>query len=166
MPLLGKTLDMPDAWPSGSGGTGYLNPGTSGRKTFRGRVQTDVINHRPDLVIVAGGINDTASTPAAIGAEAGLLFDAILTGLPHVTLVVVGPFWPNEGPTAAVLALRDAIKAQAEARELLFIDPLAQRWITAANKAVFTGVDGTHPTVLGHKHLAQMLAANLQQTSR
>jgi lysophospholipase L1-like esterase len=57
-------------------------------------VTNDVINLNPDIVIVAGGINDSSGyTAAAIQTEAAALFAAIQAGVPNVTIIVVSPSW-------------------------------------------------------------------------
>jgi lysophospholipase L1-like esterase len=115
-----------DVWKSGVGGTGYLNAGTGGRTTFRGRVAADVIAYAPDVVIVAGGINDTSSSQAAVQAEAALLFAQIRAGLPSALLVVVSPFWRNgvETFTSALLGVRDGVKAAAVEAGAVYLDVL------------------------------------------
>src|SRR5262249_3267572 len=92
-----------EVWSSGVGGTGYLNPGPVGRVRFRDRVQTDVIANSPDIVIVAGGLNDNFYPPAAVQAEAEALYDTISTNLPSTKLVVAGPWWPGGSPSQAIL---------------------------------------------------------------
>lgn len=166
-----RLLDWWDAWASGVGSTGYVEPGTTGKVKFRDRVQADVIDHAPDVVVVAGGINDRLHPPSSVGTEAGLLFDAIISGVPAVELLVVGPWWPNGSPPADILAVRDAIKAKATARGLLFVDPIAEGWITgngnagapngSGNADVYISSDGTHPTPAGHRYLGRRLAARI-----
>ena len=66
---------------SAGGGTGYLADNSGTRETMRGRLQTAVIDHAPDVVLVAGGLNDWAVyTGAAIAAEAALLYAEISGG--------------------------------------------------------------------------------------
>ncbi len=164
-----------EVWSSGVGGTGYLNPGPAGRVKFRDRVQTDVIAHNPDIVLVAGGINDVSDSPASLRIEAEALYDTILTNLPSAKLVVVGPWWPRGNPPQFVLDARDAFKAAAASRGLEFIDPLVATnasqtnigWITGTGNAgnptgdgnadSYISSDGTHPTDLGHQYLALRL---------
>jgi GDSL-like Lipase/Acylhydrolase family len=80
---MAEALGWYDVAQSGVGSTGYLAPGTGGKVKFRDRVTNDVINLNPDIVIVAGGINDSSSyTAAAIQTEAAALFAAIQAGVP------------------------------------------------------------------------------------
>jgi lysophospholipase L1-like esterase len=121
---LGRILDW-DITHVGLGGTGYLNPGASVK--FRSRVQNDVIDSGADVVIVAGGLNDSSGyTASAIQTEAGLLFAAIRAGLPNARLIVVAPFWSHgvETYTVGLLDTRDAIKTAALATNALWVDLL------------------------------------------
>lgn len=170
---LGEYMGWVDTWRSGSGGTGYLAPGPPDRKKFRDRVQTDVIDQAPNVVLIAGGLNDHGDYSAsAIGTEAGLLYDQILTGLPTVELVIVGPWWPSGSPVPTLLAARDALKAEADERDLYFIDPVAEQWITGTgrvdapngtgNADIYISADGVHPTTAGHRYLARRLAGHMR----
>ena len=168
-----------DVWISGVGGTGYINSGTPGRVKFIDRVNSDVIAHHPDIVIVAGGIND-GFYPAEIGAAAGSLYDTILTNLPSSKLIVVGNWWPRGNPPQAVLDVRDALKNAALSRGVDFIDPIVATnasqinagWITGTgntgqsrgdgNADLYIGPDTTHPTDLGHQYLAACVAEHLK----
>jgi lysophospholipase L1-like esterase len=190
---LGLRLGWQDIWASGSGGTGYLNPGPagSGREAFAGRLQQDVLQYRPDVVIVAGGFNDVPAYPAdAIGAQASHVLQTIRTQLPHTTLIVLGPWGAGGTVPSALAAARDAIQTAAAPYADLFIDlftgqsyrygqplgPATGRWITGTGNAgqphgdgnadQYIAADGVHPTLAGHAYLGQrladaLLAANL-----
>ena len=96
---MAKLLGWRDVWATGLGGTGYLATGAFVK--FRDRVVADVINQSPDIVVVAGGINDTAFTKAQIQTEAGLLYAQIRAALPNVKLIAVGPWVPSGSPASA-----------------------------------------------------------------
>jgi lysophospholipase L1-like esterase len=169
-----------EIWNSGAGGTGYVNPGPAGRVAFGDRLQSDVVAFSPDIVIVAGGLNDTPYPADSVGTAAGALYDAISTNLPSAKLVVVGPWFPTGYPSQAILDVRDAIQAAAHIRGLLFVDPIVSTntsqvnvgWITGTgrigdphydgNADTFISSDGNHPTDLGHQYLAQKLASYLK----
>lgn len=112
-----------DVWKSGVGSTGYLAaPG--GKITFRQRLSTDVFPFSPDVVIVAGGLNDTAFTLAQMQTEAALLFAALQAGLPNATIIVFSPFYKAGAGsiTQVVMNAHDGIKAAASAAGLPFVD--------------------------------------------
>jgi lysophospholipase L1-like esterase len=154
---------------SGLGATGYLNPGTGSKVKFADRLTKDVYNRNPDIVFVAGGINDHASyTEAAIQAEALAVFEAIKTNLPHARIYTMGPFWSNGSPTSTVTDCRDAIEAAASSAGIPFIDNIDETWITGSgrvgsttgtgNADLYTGTDNTHPSQAGHNYYAYRLA--------
>jgi lysophospholipase L1-like esterase len=180
---LGKLLGYRDIQASGSGGTGYLNPNAGlGRVKFRDRVQTDMIARQADLNVVFGGYNDQgAYTAAAIGTEAGLLYDAILTGVPGSPLVVVGLYRANGSPDQTALDVNAEIKAVALTKAERFVDLIVATSAGANALGFMTGTgregtttnggvsdyyvssDGTHPTKAGYLALASYVAADLAQ---
>lgn len=115
-----------DVWPSAAGGTGYL-AAPDNKRTFRQRIAADVYAYSPDIVIIAGGRNDTSFSAAAVGAEAQLLFADIRANLPNALLIVTSPFW-QAGPQSyngnTLLAMRDAIRTAATNNGALFVDVL------------------------------------------
>ena len=93
-------LGWTDAWASGVGGTGYVNPGPPGQVAFINRVDHDVISYAPSVVLVAGGTNDHAYAPTDVQAAAAALYQRIADGLPAATVYVMGP-WCAKGPAPA-----------------------------------------------------------------
>ncbi len=91
------------ARPSAVGVTGIVNDygWLDGRKKFRDRVFEDVIAFDPNVVVIAGGTNnslqvaDGTVTPSQYRAEYDLLIEAIETGLPAAKIVALGPFLPR-----------------------------------------------------------------------
>jgi lysophospholipase L1-like esterase len=177
---LGKLLGW-DCWASGLGTTGYLV--TTGGVKFRDRVQTDIIDKVPDIVLVAGGANDIgAFTAAQVQAEAILLYAAIRAGLPNVKLIAVGPWRANGSPTANDLAMRDAISAaiSVDTGPHLFVDNFGgetntgvstKTWITGTGKVgTPTGSgnadlnvhsDGVHFSQAGSEYIGRRLAQGI-----
>lgn len=120
-------MGWPDTWGAGVGGSGFLNPGQG--TTFRSRVAADITANNPDIVIVAGGHNDTSYTTAAVQAEASLLFAAIKAGSPNAKLIVVGPMGAANAQ-GTYPALQAAIFAAAAGIADLIIDTLTPNWFT------------------------------------
>lgn len=114
---MGRLLGWRDLWASGSGGTGYVATGVAGRVKFRDRIQSDVIDHEPDVVVWAGGINDPTGAPATVGSEAQLCYEAVAAALPNTVQIVLSPFWRGGPETfpSGLLEVRDAIRAAAAA---------------------------------------------------
>lgn len=143
-------MGWPDTWQAGVGGSGYLATGQGAK--FRDRVVSDVTANAPDLVIVAGGHNDTGFTTAAVQTEAALLYDAIKAGSPKAKLIVVGPMGAaNAQGTYA--AMQSAIFAAAASKADLTINTLAPNWFTGngfigTNRAVVDAVTTNGSTTI------------------
>ncbi|HEV7924139.1 MAG TPA: SGNH/GDSL hydrolase family protein [Verrucomicrobiae bacterium] len=158
-----------DVWPSGSGGTGYIANNSGISENFQGRVQSDVITNNPDIVMVAGGINDLGYPSNQLYSAASQLYSTLKQSLPAATILVVGPWWPRSIPIDTnMMAGASAIQAAAANAGLAFIQPAGNNpnpWITgyysvpgSGNAVNFISSDGTHPTVAGHAFLAANLA--------
>src|SRR5262249_36638011 len=120
-----------DVWASGVGSTGYISSGTTGRTNFQGRVMADVVANRPDYVLVAGGIDDTANSSNCVYVAATKLYFTIKTNLPATKIFVVGPWWPRSPVDANGLRTMYAISnACVRAGVTQFIDNLSDPWIT------------------------------------
>lgn len=183
----GRLLGYNDVWASGAGGTGYLNPGGSGRVKFRDRLSTDVLAYSPDVVVVAGGRNDTALNNAtvypggagtaltAFATEAAALFSAIRTGLPSAKVFAIGPWASSTANNTATadggnfVGIGAAIETAVEAINGVYIDNLGGAWLTGSgrvgatagdgNADIYVGTDGAHPVQAGHDYLARRVAA-------
>lgn len=169
-PLAGYGLGHDDSWASGSGSTGYLAVGgVAGKVTFRSRAQNDVLRWNPEVIVVAGGLNDGAFTAAQLTAEAGLLFAMLKGGAPDAQIVVLSPFWPNSLTIATILPVAAAIQAAALTARLPYVDMLTDPWITGSGKVgatngtgnadIYISSDGAHPSPAGHVYIAGRLAA-------
>lgn len=148
---------------SGIGGTGYFANNSGTKKNLLERLQTDVIDLAPDVIIHMNGLNDTGE---GIETNAGTVFDAISTALPNTIQIVFGPFQPR---SIDVEARRAAIQSACSARGLLFIDNVTLDEITGTgfqstpvrdgNSDIViggdVGTDPTHPTLYGHRYLAK-----------
>jgi len=162
-------LGWRDVYNCGLGGTGYLNSGTGGQTTFRGRVANDIIDAVPDWVFVEGGYNDTGSSSSAITAEAALLFAQIRTALPSCKLVVLSPL-ASSNTIASLQTVRDAVFAGAVGYADLTIDMISSTnpWIFGTGKSgattgngnadIYVNTDGVHYTRLGYQYAGHRVA--------
>lgn len=129
-----------DVWPSGVGGTGYLATAGGAAPKYRDRVEHDIVQYAPDVVLVSGSVNDDAFTAAQVGAEATLLYSALRSALPDALIVAATTATGGVGRCSAnKLATKDSLKAQAEAEGVLWIDPLE----TPICFATGTAISGT-----------------------
>jgi lysophospholipase L1-like esterase len=161
-----------DAWPSGVGGTGIINDagGSYGRVKFRDRVYWDVIRLEPDVVVIAGGLNDRflvangTVTPSQYLEEYEALIADIKTGLPEAKIVVLGPFCPGTPSSyTGMEQIRDLNQAAARAAGVPFIDVF---YFTDANRSRYVSVDGFHLNDAGYEYLGKKLGADLARVLR
>ena len=124
-----------------------------------------VHEHRPDLVIIQGSINDRAQGVAGYRDAVNAAWDTLAATYPQATIVVLGPA-PHELPVGAATARIDTdLSALAAARGWWYISPIAQEWITAQNylDVIDVEVGRKHPSTNGHRYLAERLAAALDE---
>jgi lysophospholipase L1-like esterase len=129
--LLGWTIPL----NSTDGGTGFITAGSG--QPFTARV-ADIVAANPDVVVVAGGINDPLS-----GLQTGVttVLQGIRTGLPNAPIFVVGPWCPPGSPYSAQVAKYAAIQAAAAAVSgCTFIDPRTW-WTGTGNSGSRTVID-------------------------
>ncbi|MQY03268.1 SGNH/GDSL hydrolase family protein [Actinomadura macrotermitis] len=153
----------------GRGGTGFVATGLRGQ-TFGAMFESQLgWRPAPDLLVVSGGHNDARYPAARAGAGARELLGRAGQRWPGTRQVLIGPLWGNERPSAAVLAVRDALRGVAGELRVPFVDPIAERWITGdhrdgtGNARRYIKPDGVHPTVPGHRYLASRLAQDLRR---
>lgn len=142
----------------GRGGSGYLQTGPGeGAGPFSARLQA-AIDAAPDVLIVAGGINDAAVfSTDEIAAAATEQLTALQSALPNTRIVVVGPFYPTAPAPQEWVDADAAIAGVAASLGLPYVQTLP--WFEGG--AVEIGEDGTHPTDAGHAVLAQRIAEAL-----
>ena len=166
-----RFLGWDDAWLSGVGGTGYIN--APGKKfNFGTRFEVDVVAYHPNVLVIAGGINDSGFPPAQLGNAASKLFDRIQKELPDTVVFVLGPWNPRSAISPAINAV---LKAAASGRpNFHWVPNYDDHWITGTgrkgaakgdgNSDFVIGGDGTHPTPEGNRYLAERFAAYVRKT--
>lgn len=167
--LLGKRLGWRDVWNLSVGGTGYLNPGTSGFHTFGQRVP-QALALSPDIVVLMGSTNDVNHSASAVTAEVLATLRAIRAGT-RVPIVVVGVPSINVTGAAATEAAVAAGVAQAS-DPLTFFVPISGAsppWVLGswnnasgvpagtANGGLYVAADNVHPPEMGFDYYAQRI---------
>lgn len=176
--LMGRVLAGVDAdvRAIALGGTGYQNAGTTGLNTMGSATRiADLLAHDPDLVIFAGGVNDSVSGEQAAALAA---FQAARTALPTVPIIALGSFLNVAATLSTLLSVEAAIKAavlQAADSNLYFVPVLSDvdPWLFGSGKVGATngtgnsdwaiGTDGVHPPNAGHKWIAHRAARAVRQ---
>ena len=166
VPIAGREAGL-DAWPSGVGATGIINGGggSYGKVKFRDRVPSDVIALKPDVVVIAGGINDRflvangTVTPSQYLEEYAALIADIRTGLPEAKIVVLGPFCHGTPSSyTGMTQIRDLNQSAAQAAGVPFIDVF---YFTDAMTSSYVSADGGHLNDAGYEYLGKKLGADL-----
>jgi lysophospholipase L1-like esterase len=157
-----------DARVNASGSSGYLTDGNGGR--FSSRI-AELINHQPDIFVISGGYNDSASTPADVAAEFVALVTTVRAALTNCVVVAVGP-WAHEisstHPTLARIRINKALRDKASELDVPFVAPIEWPVITGEQSVAGSGnaptliTDGSvHPTAEGYEVIGRWVAGQI-----
>jgi hypothetical protein len=153
--LLGESLDW-EVRTEAVAGSGYLNAG-SGRP-FGARVSA-VVQHSPDVVIVAGGVADLGAYPIGrIVAAADDVVTRLARQSPDAQLVLVSPF-SNGEPGPLTERLSEQLRQIAWLNDAAYVD--ATRW--SANGNGLFGAEVDQPTDLGQGVMADRMERALTE---
>lgn len=169
-PIAALMLGWRDAWVSGVGATGYISA-PSPKLNFIQRFDSDIKPYNPDVIVIAGGINDSGYSDDEIKTAAGRFFDKIQSELPDVAVFVLGPWNPRSAIRPGV---NSAIKSAAAGRKhFLWVPNYDDSWITGTgyvghpagdgNSDIYTSSDGTHPSTDGIFYLATRFATSIKK---
>ncbi len=150
-----RRMGWGDFYKSGVGSTGYL-AAPSPRLKLRDRLATDVFPFRPEVIVIAAGINDELP---GLQQEASATFDAIRVALPDTIVIVVGPWNPRGGQVEKAAAIRAAVGTRTNFH---FVDNVGEGWQSGTRDG-FVGPDGVHPTQAGHDRIGMLLSAALMR---
>jgi lysophospholipase L1-like esterase len=139
-------------------GTGYMNPGWT-HQTIGSQVDA-AVRQKPQVVVIAGGHNDSHWAATTTSKEAVQVIDGLHAALPDAVIVIIAPIWQDGSPPTRCLVLRDALRREAKAIGAVFVDPLSDRWFAGTSHR-FIGPDGLHPTNAGHAWMATRILADL-----
>lgn len=147
------------------GGTGYLNGGPyGGNQSYQVQAGSAIVADA-NLYVVEGALNDWSliyvdktATLDDLKAAAGALYERLADEEGTDNVVVVGPSWPYESEDPGIVEVNDALKAEAEAAGLAYVDALEENWINTENNDEYIGPDMVHPNDLGHTYLGRKFA--------
>lgn len=159
---VGKLLGWNVPVVTSDGGTGYITAGNGQPFTNR---YGDVVAASPDVVIVAGGINDPLT---GLQSGATTVLQGLRNGLPNAPIFVIGPWCPPGSPYSAQTDKYAAIRAAAASVPgCTFIDP--HTWFTGTgntsnlkgdgNSDIYIQSDNTHPNPAGDNYLSARVAS-------
>ncbi|NKY69829.1 SGNH/GDSL hydrolase family protein [Rhodococcus opacus] len=144
---------------SGQGGSGYVNAG-SAKTVFPGEAAR-IVKSEDQIVVVFGSRNDTRQDIEAVRSAARATYSQIKVNAPNAKLIVIAPPSVNENVPRDIIALRDALKREADAAGAVFVDPIAEGWFFG-DKAGLIGSDGLHPTDEGHAYMAGLIQPHIE----
>jgi lysophospholipase L1-like esterase len=143
----------------GVGGSGYVAPGPE--QPFAGRIRP-ALDAEPDVVVVQGSINDTATDVATLAAAAMRTLERLAReAAPGTRFLVLGASHTPGTTAEAVDGINAAVAAAAASAGLMFVDPAAENWTDPADPAIWA--DPWHPNDLGHQRVADRLAPLLRE---
>jgi lysophospholipase L1-like esterase len=108
------------------------------------------------VTVLFGSRNDADEDLSEVTANAAQTIATIQRSAPASAVVVVGPVWDDGDVPASALAVRDIVKAAADAADVTFVDPLAEGWF--AQQTGLIAADGISPNDAGHAYLAERIA--------
>lgn len=146
----------------GAPGTGYLNPGPHGAGAYQTRLAALAVPVAPQVVLVQSGRNDLAWAADTVQSAAVATLRRIRARWPQTRIVVLGAIPAAAAVPAALARLQAAFAAAAQAAGSVFIDPIAEHWITASNQASVAGPVPAHPGNDGYRYLAHRLVDDLR----
>jgi lysophospholipase L1-like esterase len=114
------------------------------------------ITRTPDLVFFSMGYNDAAvGRTEQLKENIRLSYKRVRELCPAALVINIGPATPL-GRVGIITTIRQAEIEVCEDLNIPFID--VDDWVSAANKSMYTGGDGVHPTDAGHAYLGVRIA--------
>lgn len=128
----------------------------------------------PDVIYIAGSLNDGGLTAATLKADTLALISALRGALPSVPIIVQGPFGGRLNVSANMLAVEDGMsQAVSQFGDGLTVFVPTMRipnpWLfgtgyqgtenASGNSDLMIGPDQTHPTIYGSEVLGRLMAA-------
>jgi len=141
----------------------YIDRGISGQTTGQMlvRFREDVINLKPDVVVILAGINDIAENngPSKLEDVMGNIMSmAELAKANHIKVVLSSvlpaaafPWRPAIDPKEKVKALNDMLKAYAAKNNFVYLDYFTAMVDENRGLPKNLSKDGVHPTLEGYK---------------
>lgn len=177
-----------DTWLAGSGGTGFVNPGLTGRVKFGDRLDTDVIQLSPDIVIVIGGNNDDNGTytDQQIEDEVRNFFTQLKTKLPSTQIIALTNIAKSGSVSTGQTTVNTIMRNVLLPMKIPTIDPIngitygknaenlsgtLGNWFTGGgnvsapqatgNASFYVSADGSHCSPEGHRYMGERVATEV-----
>jgi lysophospholipase L1-like esterase len=156
-------------------GKPYINRGISGQTTpqMLVRFRQDVIDLKPKVVVILGGINDVAANTGPMTleqTEGNLASMAELAVANHIRVVMCSvlpaydfPWHPGMTPAPKVVALNEWIKAYAAERGHVYVDYYSVMKDERGGLPPTLSNDGVHPLPAGYAVMAPLVEAGIEK---
>lgn len=148
---------------SSIGGSGWINGGNNSETPLSGRVQADVIDQAPDVVVIGLGHNDTTYTDDQVKAAVTSTVTAIRAGLPNAQIIVTGPLFSTPTPGRYASMQAAIFAGVAGIPNVVTVDTAGNPWITNKNASKYVSTDNTHPVQLGADYFGFRYAALISE---
>jgi lysophospholipase L1-like esterase len=156
-------------------GKPYINRGISGQTTpqMLVRFRQDVIDLKPKVVVILGGINDIAGNTGPMTleeTEGNLASMAELAAANHIRVVMCSvlpafdfPWKPGMTPAPKVLALNTWIKTYAAEKGHVYVDYHTAMKDERDGLPTKLSADGVHPLPAGYAIMAPLVEAGIEK---
>jgi lysophospholipase L1-like esterase len=160
-----------DVYPSGVGGTGFTATNGGANVKFGSRLTSDVVNLAPEIVLVAGSVNDNSQTLATVQSDISSYFSTLRAALPSATVYAIGGVTPLDSKTN-MGTISGYISTAAAANSCTFVDSVD--WINGTgyngtgsqdgNSYYYTAADGVHLLAAGYSYITERLVGAIGST--
>jgi len=140
------------------GGSGFVNEGIGGKGTFSSRVD-DVAASKPDIVIIAGGMNDVQFSQSRENVSARTTLKALHRRLPKAKIVMIGPLYTKQKTDPGLAGVHAALETATSETKVMWVDSTG--WFDGRTSLI--AKDGALPTDRGHAYIAAKVEAALQK---
>lgn len=116
-----------------------------------------------DVVVIMGSDDDAPHPPADIERGAREALTVAIARAPHARIIVTSTPWVEPDPGDDILNTRDAVRTVSSELGLTYVDGLGTWLVTGPPGQI--GVDGLHPTDLGHAQIARDLIGPIRSAA-
>lgn len=176
--ILSRLLGIWDMRISSTAGTGYVHMGTSTvRKAIPAQIPDWVNDGKYDLIIPAGGYNDTGEVQSAVLQAAVTSWQMIRAAQPRAFIPIFGIWGAALGPSASQITLETALQSTFNAWADPFsvfipVSTAVEPWEFGTgfagatngtgNSDNYVSSDGVHDLALGQAYRAQRMADSIR----
>ena len=144
-------------------GTGYTTGGARSRPYLERLKEKGVLSTPYDVVVLEGGTNDKAASPATMRERTTDAVRYVRSRLPTAQIVLMGAYNPlGRRYDARRVTIDAVIQAVAVEQSLPYFSPISGQW-TKGQGPRFLCPDGLHPSAFGYGVMAARMTAALRQ---